>query len=143
MITRKMIDAVKGFEGLKLTAYKCPAGVWTIGYGHTKGVTPEMKISAGIAEKWLVEDLNVAATEVLRLTKGVILTSGQLDALTDFVFNLGATKLRQSTLLKKVLAKSPASEIQAEFRRWVYSGKKKLKGLEKRREWEAQRWLGK
>ena len=141
LITRKLIEAVKGFEGCKLEAYKCPAGVWTIGYGHTKGVTRGMKISQATADKWLAMDLESCAQEVLSVTKGVSLTQGMLDALTDFVFNLGVTKLKQSTLLRILKAGAPRTEVAAEFGKWVYAGKTKLTGLVKRREWEAERFL--
>lgn len=141
MITKKLMEAVKGFEGCKLTAYKCPAGIWTIGYGHTKGVTRGMKISRATADKWLAQDLENCAKEVLSVTMGIALTQGQLDALTDFVFNLGLTKLKQSTLLRKLKAGAPRVEIAAEFGKWVYAGKTKLAGLVKRRAWEANRFL--
>ena len=141
MITKKLIEAVKGFEGVYLTSYRCPAGIWTIGYGHTKGVTRGMKISRATADKWLAQDLESCAKEVLSVTGGVSLTQGMLDALTDFVFNLGLTKLKRSSLLRKLKAGAGKAEVAAEFGKWVYAGKTKLAGLVKRRAWETQRFL--
>ena len=147
IITRKLIEAVKGFEGCKLEAYKCPAGVWTIGVGHTANVTPDMKISIATAEKWLEQDLKDAQRIVLNNTAGVKLTQGQLDALTSFVFNNKPSSFRTSTLLRKLKAGAPKKEVAAEFGKWVYArnpktGKmEKLAGLVKRRAWEAERFL--
>ena len=111
------------FEGCRLEAYFDEAGVLTIGYGHTHDV----------------REGDRAAKQVLKL--GVCRTQGQLDALTSFVFNLGIGQLRKSTLLRVIKRQGSASEIRREFKRWVYAGGKKLSGLEKRREWEANRFL--
>lgn len=134
----KCIEAIKAFEGFRPVAYRCPAGVLTIGYGHTKGVHQKMRISEARATELLREDLREVEREVSAL--GLPLTQGQFDALVDFTFNLGASKLRASTLLKKIKAGASVEEVQAEFRRWVYAGGKKMDGLVKRREWEAERW---
>lgn len=137
--TSKELKAhIKKMEGFRLTAYKCPAGVWTIGYGHTKGVKPGMKISKQQAEKWLDEDLQEVVAFCNRIPE--LDTQGKVDAVADFVYNLGITKFRGSTLYRKIKARADNTEIQAEFRRWVYSGKTKLEGLVTRREWEARRW---
>lgn len=133
-----LTEAVKGFEGLRLRAYTDTAGVPTIGYGHTAGVRIGQKITRGDADELLEHDLWVAGRYVNSL--GVCRTQGQYDALVDFVFNLGWKALKQSTLLRKIRSAAPVDEIQRQFRRWVYSGKKKLPGLVRRREWEAQRW---
>lgn len=133
-----LIEKVKEFEGLRLTSYKDSAGVWTIGYGHTRGVKSGQTITEKQADSLLRGDLLTAENYVNGMKLN--LTQGQFDALVDFCYNLGAGNLAGSTLLAKIRAKAPAEEIQAQFRRWVYSGKKKLAGLVKRREWEAQRW---
>ncbi|MCD8266220.1 MAG: lysozyme, partial [Prevotellaceae bacterium] len=67
-------------------------------------------------------------------------TQGQVDALTDFVFNLGIGNLKGSTLLKYITLGKPTADIQKEFERWVYCKGKKLGGLVTRRAWEARRW---
>ena len=93
----RVIDAdgialVKQFEGLYTQAYRCPAGVWTIGYGHTDGVTPGMSISEKQAEKYLKDDLAAAGEQVGRLVK-VPLNNHQFAALASFVFNVGTGNL--------------------------------------------------
>ena len=133
-----LVSKIKEFEGLSLEAYKCPGGKWTIGYGHTNGVGEGKKITESQAESLLKGDLLPCEKYVDGL--GVAKTQGQFDALVDFCFNLGEGKLSSSTLLAKIRGGSSDTEIQAEFRRWVYAGGKKLDGLVKRREWEAQRW---
>src|ERR1035437_3806931 len=77
------------FEGCKLTAYQDSKGVWTIGYGHTSGVTPGDTCSQEKAESWLLSDVAWAEAAVNRYVT-VSLTQGEFDALTDFTFNLGA-----------------------------------------------------
>ena len=134
-----LIEKVKEFEGLRLTSYKDSAGVWTIGYGHTHGVKAGQSIiTEKQADSLLRGDLLTAENYVNGLKLN--LTQGQFDALVDFCYNLGAGNLAGSTLLAKIRAKAPTEEIQAQFKRWVYAGKKKLAGLVKRREWEARRW---
>ena len=87
----------------------------------------------------LREDIERAAKQVLKL--GVCRTQGQLDALTSFVFNLGIGQLRKSTLLRVIKRQGSDEEIRREFMRWVYAGGKKMPGLERRRSWEAERFL--
>ncbi len=99
---------IKEFEGLRLAAYRCPAGVWTIGYGATRGgdggpVPEGLTITHQQAATWLTRDLKEFAADVRRLVT-VPLTQGQFDALVDFAFNLGADALAGSTLLRKLNA---------------------------------------
>lgn len=143
--SQKAINAIKRFEGLSLSAYLCPAGVWTIGYGHTRGVKRGQVIDRPTADKLLVEDLISVERDVLRQTNGVPLTQGQFDALVSFVFNLGASALATSTLLRYIRQRRSAPDIAAQFGRWVYGRDKagkpiKLNGLINRRAWEAARW---
>ncbi len=137
--SEELMEKLVEFEGCRLEAYSDAAGVLTIGYGHTKDVREGDRISEYWARELLKEDIERAAKQVLKL--GVCRTQGQLDALTSFVFNLGIGRLRKSTLLRVIKRKGSASEIRREFMRWVYAGGKKLRGLEKRREWEANRFL--
>ena len=120
-ITDDFVKKVAEFEGLRTRAYKCPGGVWTIGYGHTEGVKPGQRCTRRQAEAWLREDLAVAAREVEAL--GLDLAQGQAEALVDFVFNLGIGALEGSTLLKKIRAGADAAEIQSEFRLGVCGGR--------------------
>jgi lysozyme len=125
------IALVKASEGCKLTAYRCPAGVWTVGYGHTRGVTPGQTITQDDAELLLESDLDDAAEQVASMVT-VPLTQGQLDALCDFVFNLGAGRLRDSTLLR-LLNQGRHAEAAGQFKFWVMAGGHPLPGLVKRR----------
>lgn len=136
-----LIEKIKEFEGLRLSPYKCSAGVWTIGYGHTSGVTGRTPaITREQADKWLRSDLRAAEAYVNKL--GVTSRQCKFDALVDFAFNLGQDALGDSTLLKKIRACAPDSEVRAEFMRWVYAKGRKLDGLVKRRTWEADRFFG-
>lgn len=130
------LDIVKEAEGLRLSAYLCPAGIPTIGYGHTKGVKLGDTCTKEQAEKWLENDFFTAKQEVKAVVK-VPLRENQLDALASFVFNLGVRKLTQSTLLKKLNA-GDYNGAAAEFDKWVFAGKVKLNGLVKRRAKERQ-----
>lgn len=125
------LDIVKEAEGLRLSAYLCPAGIPTIGYGHTKGVKLGDTCTKEQAEEWLENDFFMAKNDVRAVVK-VPLRENQLDALASFVFNLGVRKLIQSTLLKKLNA-GDYSGAAAEFDKWVFAGKVKLNGLVKRR----------
>ncbi|MBU3854539.1 MAG: lysozyme [Candidatus Paraprevotella stercoravium] len=134
-----LISKIKEFEGFRSQAYKCPAGVWTIGYGHTADVKPGDKISEAEAERLLRKDLihYEAFVESLNVSQ----KQEKFDALVDFAYNLGCAALEGSTLLKQIRACRPDKEIRIEFMRWVYSGKKKLPGLVIRRKWEADRYF--
>ena len=130
------LDIVKEAEGLRLSAYLCPAGIPTIGYGHTKGVKLGDTCTKEQAEEWLENDFFMAKQDVKAVVK-VPLSENQLDALASFVFNLGVRKLIQSTLLKKLNA-GDYNGAAAEFDKWVFAGKVKLNGLVKRRAKERQ-----
>lgn len=133
-----LIKKITEFEGFSNTAYRCPAGKWTCGIGHTSGVTATTTCTRKEAEQWLKEDL--APVEAYVNTIEQVRTQGQYDALVDFAYNLGLGNLKSSTLLRKIKEGAPTGDIQEQFRRWVYAGGKVLKGLVRRREWEAQRW---
>lgn len=127
----KAYDLIKRFEGLKLEAHYCPAGVLTIGYGHTSGVVPGMAITNERAEEFLRSDI-VAAENIVN-TECLNLRQCQFDALVSFVFNVGGGNFRKSTLLKKVKANPDDNSIMDEFLRWVYAKGAVLPGLQKRR----------
>lgn len=138
-ISKDGLELIKKYEGLRLKAYKCPAGIPTIGYGHTNGVTMGMEISQSVAEKYLLED--IAPIERALNALHINLRQGQFDALVSFIFNLGQGSFNESTLKKKILASAPDSEICAEFKKWNKAGGKVLAGLVKRREDEARTWV--
>ena len=136
----KAKDLIKSYEALKLKAYKCPAGVWTIGYGHTAGVKQGMEISRQRAEDLFVKDLYTISeypiSDIFYKAK-VTLKQNQFDALCSLVFNIGTTNFRKSTLLKKALVDPNDKSIYNEFKKWNRSGKKELEGLTRRRIREA------
>jgi len=132
---------IKSFEGLRLSAYKCPADVWTIGYGTTAGVKEGQIITKERAEELLRDDVKRFEDQVLRLVK-VPLTQGQLDALVSFTYNLGAANLGNSTLLR-LLNAGDYKGAAAQFDRWTKAGGKELPGLVKRRAAERALFEGK
>lgn len=131
-------EKLKEFEGLRLEAYVCAGGKCTIGYGHTKGVREGQKIDKFAASKLLQEDVEYFERFLAEEPYAEDITQGQWDALVSFIFNLGIGNFKSSTLRKKILRDIDEPSIPDEFRRWVYSNGKVLKGLVKRREWEAQ-----
>ncbi|MGB1648674.1 MAG: lysozyme [Cycloclasticus sp.] len=137
-ITQDGIDLIKRFEGFSSTVYICPAGYPTIGYDHVVLDEEKDQFAAGIdqeqGEELLRKDAQVAERAVLRLIT-VPLTEGQFDALVSFTFNLGSGALQRSTLRRKLNRQEYVSAAK-EFRRWVWAGGRKLKGLIKRREAE-------
>lgn len=126
------LNLIRISEGLKLTAYRCPAGVLTIGYGHTRGVRLGQIITKKVAERYLFEDARDCEYAINRLVKSDI-NQNQFDALVDFVFNLGEGNFAKSTLLKLINANPNDPKIKTELEKWKHSGKQVLAGLEKRR----------
>lgn len=147
-ISKQGLDLIKHFEGLRLKAYKCPSGVWTIGYGHTKGVYPGMVITEELAEKFLIDDVWNFEREVESLVH-VPVTQGQFDALVSFAYNVGsdiddddiAEGLGDSTLLK-LLNRGDYIGAANQFPLWVRSRGRVLPGLQKRRKAERALFLG-
>lgn len=140
------INLVKRFEGLHkvgqdgiIRAYRCPAGRWTVGYGHTKGVRSGVQGDEAQCEQWLQEDLNVAGQAINRHVR-VPLSQAQYDALASFIFNVGEGNFASSTLLKK-LNKGLYDEVPAQILRWnkatVDGVLTELRGLTRRRTAEA------
>lgn len=129
-------DFVKQFEGRELKAYRCSAGVLTIGYGHTKGVKEGDEISASEAEQLLVEDLTAIANDLSRLVN-VPVSEGQYIALLSLAFNIGATALKKSTLLSHLNHKR-YDEAAEWFDKWIFAGGKESEGLKRRRAAERE-----
>lgn len=139
-VTERGKALAREFEGLRLKAYLCPAGVYTLGYGHTKGVKEGDACTKTQAEAWLTSDLADAASAVERILGADIvaaLTNNQHDALCDFVFNLGPNP--SATLWRKIKARD-FEAVPAQLSRWVYTGKTKLNGLVRRRNAEIALW---
>lgn len=133
------LNLIKKHEGLRLKAYRCPAGVWTIGYGHTRDVYPGQSLTEPQAENLLRADvaaLRGQLAELQRLT-GITLSRNREAALLSFAFNVGFRALKRSTLWLKVVKNQDDPTIATEFARWKYAGGKVMPGLVKRREEEA------
>ena len=129
-------EILKYFEGCKLTAYQDSVGVWTIGYGHTKGVYDGMTITQDQAEQMLLSELEEYEGYIENMVT-VPLTQNQFDALVVWVYNLGPTNFKNSTLLKELNAGNYNAAGQ-EITRWNKAGGKVLAGLVKRREAEPE-----
>ena len=134
-ISQEGLELIKKFEGCKLEAYKCSAGVLTIGYGHTGGVNPYDEISQEEAENLLKEDITKFEKYVEDNVK-IDLKQNQFDALVAWTFNLGVGNLRSSTMLKE-LNNLNYKKVPSEMKRWNKAGGKTLNGLVRRREAEA------
>lgn len=129
------IALLKAFEGHSLMAYRCPAGVWTIGYGHTEGVKEGHEITKVEAERLLRRDLQ--PIEAVLNTLGIAFTQNQFDALVSFIFNVGTGAFLRSTMLKKIRVNPVDVSIRSEFMRWTKAGGVTLPGLVFRRRKEA------
>ena len=148
-VPQTAIELAKRFEGferrvkrgIEITAvpYVCPAGFWTIGYGHLcKPDHPP--ITETEAEVYLARDLQSALAATLRYCPVLATEPGsRLAAIVDFTFNLGAGRLQTSTLRRRINQRDWTAACQ-ELRRWVYGGGKVLPGLVTRREAEVA-WL--
>lgn len=130
-ISKTGLDLIKQFEGLRLKAYRCQAGVPTIGYGHTRTAKMGQSITQERAEELLREDVTPFEAAVSRLVT-VPLNQGQFDALVAFAFNCGEGALERSTLLR-LLNEGKYAEAALQFGRWVKGGGKELPGLVRRR----------
>lgn len=133
-------DLIKAFEGLRLDAYRCPAGVPTIGWGHTKGVKMGQHITHAVAEDLLVED--IAPIERLLNSMKINFRQNQFDALVSWIFNLGEGKFKGSTMYQRIIGNASDEEIANQMVKWIYSGQQKLPGLMNRRVLEANFFLG-
>ena len=126
------IEFIKGFEGFRANAYKCPAGVWTIGYGTTEYVTPGDTVTEEQACDLLRKDVQEAADAVDDLVD-VELSQSQYDALCSFIYNVGRTAFQNSTMLKMLNRGQSAAAIGPQFDRWIKAGGQVKPGLVRRR----------
>lgn len=136
---KKAVDLIKEFEGCQLTAYKCPAGVWTIGYGQTGNIKKGMKITRQEAEDLLAKDLAKRSVAIEKLLT-VKVNDNQFGALLSFAYNLGVGFLKRSELLIMIndgVYDSP-EDVALMFGHYNHAGGKVLKGLTRRRAAEAK-----
>tara|TARA_X000001382_G_scaffold115198_1_gene93846 strand:- start:869 stop:1432 length:564 start_codon:yes stop_codon:yes gene_type:complete len=140
------INLIKQFEGLHkqtaegdVRAYRCVAGRWTLGWGHTHGVRSGMRATIEQCEEYLLEDLREVGQYINALVE-VPLNQAQFDSLSCFIFNCGGNAFKKSTLLRK-LNKSEYDEVPAQLMRWnkarVDGVLTPLPGLTRRRSAEA------
>lgn len=135
------IEVIMNWEKLRLTAYQDIVGVWTIGFGHTGAEVKEgLTITLDAAKALLLSDVETAEKCVNNCVQGII-TQGQFDALCSFVFNLGCTALRNSTLLRKLNSGDDVGAAE-EFKRWAHAGGKTLPALVRRRAQEMAMFEG-
>lgn len=143
--SQQMVDLIKTFEGFRAKAYKCPAGVWTIGYGTTKingkSVPQGMVIGKQEAETYLRKDLEAYEKEVNTLPNIGAITQNQFDAMVCFCYNCGTGSFHRSVLRKLIIANPYNPAISKEFYKWRYATvngvKTELSGLAKRRATEG------
>ena len=140
-IGKQGLELIKQFEGLRLKAYKCPADVWTIGYGHTKTVKPDMVITEVEAGKLLLKDLAWVEAAVNKHVTSP-LTQQQYDALCSFIYNVGAGAFGKSTLLRR-LNEGDYDAAANQLPRWNKQKKVVLSGLTRRRAAEKALFLSK
>jgi len=140
-ISQEGLSLIKKFEGCELEAYKCAAGVWTIGYGSTKGVKEGDTVSQEEADKLLLHEMEEYEGYINDMVN-VDLEQNQFDAMVSWAFNLGPANLKASTLLKVLNAKDYEG-VPAQIKRWNKAGGKVLQGLIRRREAESLLFAGK
>ncbi len=138
-ISQAGIDFIKGYEALRLQAYDDGVGVWTIGYGHTRGVKKGDKITAAQAEQYFRDDLG-PFEKAINDAVTVPLQQAQYDALVSFTFNVGAGTFKSSTLLR-LLNEGDYIGAANEFLKWDKAGGKVMAGLTRRRKDEYNRFL--
>ena len=134
-VSGKCIELIKRHEGFKAKAYKCPAGVWTIGYGTTEGVTEGMVCTEAQATQKLINHLASVERDLNSLNLAI--NQNQFDALADFIYNLGFGDFLHSFLLKTIRINPNNSAIRDEFGKWIHGGGKVLPGLLRRRNDDA------
>jgi len=140
-ISQRGIDLIKSFEGCRLEAYKCPAGIWTIGYGATgPSIKEGMKWTQEQAEAALLKHVAEFESAVNSMVT-VPITQAQFDALVSFVYNIGPNAFRKSTLLD-LLNDGDYSGAAQQFARWISKGTPAEPGLRRRREAERQLFAG-
>jgi lysozyme len=140
---RTAVKLCKRFEGLYLKPYHCPAGVATIGYGTvwkpagTKVTMNDPPITSDVAELWLITQLQrECLPAAVRYTPSLVGDEEALGAITDFIYNLGASRYKSSTLRRRLNERN-WDEAQHEIKRWVRANGRILRGLQLRREAEA------
>ena len=143
-LSQKGVDFIKSHEALRLKAYQDSKGVWTIGWGHTKGVKPGDVITREQAEQFIRDDFAwVEHTLNADLVTGrdkPLVTQNEFDALCSLVFNIGSQAYLDSTVRRKIKQGDKMAAAHA-FGMWVYSNHKFIQGLANRRADEVRLFL--
>jgi len=139
--SNRVVDLIKQFESLQLKEYKCPAGIRTIGYGHTKGAYVGQQITPTIALEMLWQDVRIIDLQLSKINLKV--NQNQYDAIVSFVFNLGFGNFIKSTLFDKVTSNPNDPTIRDEFMKWKFAAHRELPGLVRRRKAEADLYFKK
>ena len=138
IISKKGLDLIKEFEGYRDKAYKCPAGVWTCGYGHTNGVKRDTVCTPEEAEEWLREDVGWAEKSVSNING---LNQNQFDALVSLTYNIGGSAFKNSTVCRLAKQNPDNPAISSAIKMWnkirVNGRLQVSKGLQNRRAKEA------
>lgn len=137
VVDEKGYNLIKQFEGLRLTAYRCPAGKWTIGYGHTKGVKKGMYISEAVATHFLIQDVQRVEPTINSYDGIYHWTQNEFDALASFAFNCGIGNLKK--LLK--YGQRTKSQIADAILLYNKANGRVLRGLVRRRKAEQELFL--
>jgi|TARA_R110000824_G_scaffold42498_6_gene125109 lysozyme len=135
-------ELIKKFEGCELEAYKCAAGVWTIGYGHTKDVQEGDRWTEEKADFMLWRELDDEYEHYVNSLVTVPMNQSQFDSLVSWTYNLGPNNLKKSSMLR-VLNEGKYDEVPAQMKRWNKAKGKVLAGLTRRREAEGLMFEGK
>lgn len=135
--SQKAIDIIKKWEGMKLTAYKCSAGKWTIGYGSTMYINGDKVKEGDKITKEKAEELLMWFLKKKSLLIKASVNQNQFDALCSLMYNIGIGALLDSILYKKVRINPNDKDIRNEFMRWKFASGKVIQGLINRRKDEA------
>lgn len=136
------LNLIKEFEGCKLKAYKCPAGVWTIGYGWTQGVKEGDVWNQQMAERMLVEGVNPFERAVLQAIGDKPTTQNQFDAMVSLCYNVGPANFQKSSVVR-YHRDGNFSKAAESFLLWNKAAGRELAGLTRRRQAEKRRYLSK
>lgn len=141
-LTKEGTDLIHEFESCRLEAYLCPANKWTIGWGNTyyadgSPVKNGDKITQAQADRLFEIIINRKVAQVRKVVPPN-LNDEQFSALVSFVYNIGITKFKSSTLLKRVIADKDDPDIAYQFSRWINKGTSFENGLRRRRKAEAE-----
>lgn len=136
-LSQNGLNLIKKWEGLRLKAYKCSAGKWTIGYGHTTGVTKNLTCIQEQADAWLYADCQNAMDAVNRWDTVYHWSQNEFDALVSFTFNCGSANLK--SLLKN--GTRTRTEIEKYLPQYRKAGGRVIQGLINRRNDELKLFM--